>query len=96
MENPAESVNQYLKKGRSAYIEGRITTRSWDDRDGNKRYKTEIVATTVQFLGGPGGGGNPVAADAQGHADSVAEPPADFDQSAPAAGPASASDDLPF
>ena len=41
-----ELVNQYLKKGRSAYIEGRITTRSWDDKDGNKRYKTEIVAST--------------------------------------------------
>jgi len=59
-----ELVNQYLKKGRSAYVEGRITTRSWDDKDGNKRYKTEIVASTVQFLGsngpssgGPNGGG---------------------------------------
>ena len=54
-----ELVNQYLKKGRSAYIEGRITTRSWDDKDGNKRYKTEIVASQVQFLGatGPSAGG---------------------------------------
>jgi single-strand DNA-binding protein len=52
----AELVNQYLKKGRPAYIEGRITYRSWDDRDGNKKYRTEIVAQTVQFLGaGPGG-----------------------------------------
>ena len=50
----AELVNQYLKKGRSAYIEGRITTRSWDDKDGNKRYKTEIVANQVQFLGSAG------------------------------------------
>ena len=49
-----ELVNQYLKKGRSAYIEGRITTRSWDDKDGNKRYKTEIVANQVQFLGNAG------------------------------------------
>ena len=48
----AELVNQYLKKGRQAYVEGRITTRSWDDRDGNKKFRTEIVATTVQFLGG--------------------------------------------
>ena len=46
----AELVNQYLKKGRGAYIEGRITTRSWDDKDGNKRYKTEIVANQIQFL----------------------------------------------
>ncbi len=50
----AELVNQYLKKGRSAYIEGRLTTRSWDDKDGNKRYKVEIVANQIQFLGGRG------------------------------------------
>ena len=50
----AELVNQYLKKGRSAYIEGRINTRSWDDRDGNKKYKTEIVASQVHFLSSGG------------------------------------------
>ena len=55
----AELVNKYLKKGSAAYVEGRITTRSWDDRDGNKKYKTEIVASQVQFLsatGEPSGG----------------------------------------
>jgi single-strand DNA-binding protein len=52
----AELANQYLKKGRSVYIEGRITTRSWDDKDGNKRYKTEIVGNSIQFLGGSGSG----------------------------------------
>ena len=53
-----ELANQYLKKGRPAYVEGRITTRSWDDKDGNKRYKTEIVANTIQFLGSnPGDNG---------------------------------------
>lgn len=46
----AELCNQYLKKGKSVYVEGRITTRSWDDKDGNKRYKTEIVANQIQFL----------------------------------------------
>lgn len=60
----AELCNQYLKKGRSVYIEGRITTRSWDDKDNVKRYKTEIVANTLQFIGGgnqgsQGGGGAP-------------------------------------
>lgn len=54
----AELVNQYLKKGRSAYIEGKITTRSWDDRDGVKKYRTEIVASQVQFIGGNGSSGN--------------------------------------
>lgn len=48
----AELCNQYLAKGRQAYIEGKLQTRSWDDKDGNKRYTTEILANTVQFLGG--------------------------------------------
>lgn len=48
----ADLANQYLKKGRSVYIEGKITTRSWDDNEGRKRYKTEIVANQMQFLGG--------------------------------------------
>ena len=53
----AETCGQYLSKGRQVYIEGRIQTRSYDDRDGNKRYVTEIVAQRVQFLGGGGGEG---------------------------------------
>lgn len=47
-----EICGEYLSKGRQVYIEGRIQTRSWEDRDGNKRYTTEIVASDVQFLGG--------------------------------------------
>jgi len=47
---PAENVAKYLSKGRKAYVEGRLQTRAWDDKDGQKRYTTEIVATTVQFL----------------------------------------------
>ncbi|TVQ78136.1 MAG: single-stranded DNA-binding protein [Bradymonadales bacterium] len=46
----AENCAQYLSKGRQAYIEGRLQTRQWDDKDGNKRYTTEVVANTVQFL----------------------------------------------
>ncbi len=46
----AENCGQYLSKGRSVYVEGPIQTRSWDDREGNKRYTTEIVGRTVQFL----------------------------------------------
>lgn len=51
-----ETTKEYLSKGRSAYIEGRIQTRSYDDRDGNKKWITEIVASRVQFLGGRGEG----------------------------------------
>lgn len=45
----AEIVNQYLKKGQTVMVEGRIQTRSWDGQDGGKRYRTEIVADRVQF-----------------------------------------------
>ncbi|MEX0798739.1 MAG: single-stranded DNA-binding protein [Bacteriovoracaceae bacterium] len=48
----AELCNQYLSKGRQAFVEGRIQTRSWEDKEGNKRYTTEINANTVQFIGG--------------------------------------------
>jgi single-strand DNA-binding protein len=47
----AELAKEYLKKGREVYIEGRISNRSYDDKDGNKRYVSEIVAQTVRFLG---------------------------------------------
>jgi single-strand DNA-binding protein len=46
----AEICGNYLSKGRLVYTEGRIQTRSWDDRDGNKRYTTEIIATNMQIL----------------------------------------------
>lgn len=48
----AEIVQQYLKKGDSAYFEGKIQTRKWQDQSGNDRYSTEIVANEMQMLGG--------------------------------------------
>lgn len=50
----AELCGQYLTKGRQAYVEGRLQTREWTDKEGGKRYTTEIVAQNVQFLGGAG------------------------------------------
>lgn len=50
----AEVVEKYVKKGSQLYIDGRIRTRTWDDRDGNKRYTTEIVADNLQMLGRKG------------------------------------------
>jgi single-strand DNA-binding protein len=49
----AEICGQHLAKGRQVYVEGRIQTRSWEDQQGQKRYTTEVVANTVQFLGSP-------------------------------------------
>jgi single-strand DNA-binding protein len=50
----AEIAGEYLKKGKSAYVEGRLRTRKWQDKDGNERYTTEIVAESLQLLGGRG------------------------------------------
>lgn len=51
-----ELCNQFLSKGRQAYVEGRIQTRQWQDKDGQTKYMTEIVAQTVHFIGGVGMG----------------------------------------
>ncbi len=78
----AENAKEYLAKGRPVYIEGRIQTSTWDDKDGNKHYKTEIVAQSMQFLGSRGD---------QGSAPSG--PPPEAPQPADLAGE---DDDLPF
>ena len=52
----AESLKEYLTKGKQIYVEGRLQTRQWDDKDGNKRYTTEIRGDRVVLLGGGGGG----------------------------------------
>jgi single-strand DNA-binding protein len=55
----AEVASEYLKKGGKCYIEGRLTTRSWDDKDsGQKRYMTEVVANDLVLLGSKGEGGS--------------------------------------
>lgn len=48
----AEKLSQYLTKGKQVYVEGRLQTRSWEDDGGQKHYRTEVVANTVQLLGG--------------------------------------------
>lgn len=82
----AEIAKEYLAKGRSVYLEGRIQTRSWEDKDGNKRYTTEIVAQRLQFLGGrdQGASGSPGPSS-----DTPPEAPPEADLSAE-------DDDLPF
>lgn len=53
----AENCSNYLKKGRQVFVEGRIQTRKWQDKDGKDRYSTEIIANSVQFIGGKAEGG---------------------------------------
>ena len=52
----AEQASQYLAKGRSIYVEGRLSTREWEDKEGQRRFTTEVVAQDIQFLDRRGGG----------------------------------------
>ncbi|MDX5445572.1 MAG: single-stranded DNA-binding protein [Zoogloeaceae bacterium] len=54
----AEIVGEYLKKGSQIYVEGSLRTRKWQDKNGNDRYTTEIIASEMQMLGGRSGGGS--------------------------------------
>ena len=87
----AELCAQYLSKGRSVYIEGRLQTREWEDKEGQKRRTTEVVALNVQFLGGRGqggGGGAPPPAGGGGGAPGGGAPGG--------GGSPGGSDDIPF
>jgi single-strand DNA-binding protein len=57
----AEIAGEYLRKGSQVYVEGSLRTRKWQDKNGQDRYTTEIVATEMQMLGGKGGGGDSYA-----------------------------------
>jgi single-strand DNA-binding protein len=97
----AEIAGEYLKKGRPVYVEGRLRTRKWQDKEGQDRYTTEIVAENMQMLGsreGMGGGG---AAEFEGGSDEPRAParaPAGKPASAarPASSMADMDDDIPF
>ncbi len=88
----AELCNQYLAKGRQAFVEGRLQTRSWDDKEGNKRYTTEIMANTVQFIGGATANNN----NTQNVDSSYAQPAAPTQEYAVANDAHFAADDIPF
>ena len=85
----AELCGQYLSKGRPVFVEGRLQTRQWQDREGNNRYTTEVVANDIQFLGGRGGGGGDFGGGNGGGGSNWDDGPGDFG-GGPDAG------DLPF
>lgn len=98
----AETVGQYLTKGSSVYIEGRLQTRSWDDKEGKKHYSTEVVANEMVMVGGrnagtgaPAGASAPRPAAAQNSASSFDEYSQDAGFS-PASGTEITDDDIPF
>ena len=85
----AEICNQYLVKGKQVFIEGSLQTRSWEDRDGNKRYTTEVKAFRVLMLGRAEG-------DAGRTAAASATSPGASPEPAPADDPQFSDDDIPF
>jgi len=88
----AEIAGEYLRKGSQCYIEGRLRTRKWTDKQGQDRYSTEIVADNMQMLGGRGGGGMGAGADMGGE-----DRPAPRARAAAAPQPAGElDDDIPF
>jgi len=80
----AEIAAEYLRKGSQVYIEGKLRTRKWQDRDGNDRWTTEIIADEMQMLGGRGGGGSAPMSSGSGSSSAPPQPPADeFDDDIP-------------
>ena len=82
----AEIAAEYLRKGSQVYIEGRLQTRKWQDRDGNDRWTTEVRANEMQMLGGRGGAGGaaPMSSDSRPSSSPPPQPgPDDFDDDIP-------------
>ena len=91
-----EIAAEYLRKGSQVFVEGKLRTRKWQDKQGNDRYSTEIIADNMQMLGGRAGGGAGMGGERGGG--SAAPPKDDYDQSpAPVAGgKEDFDDDIPF
>jgi single-strand DNA-binding protein len=93
----AEIVGEYVKKGQKVYIEGRIQTHSWDDKDGHKKYMTEIIANDLVLLSGRGEGDSDGGGSrARGAAASSFDQRAPEHETAPAGAAAITDEDIPF
>ena len=99
----AEIAGEYLKKGRSVYVEGRLKTRKWQDKEGKDQYTTEIIATEMQMLGGREGmgggeerGGGDDYGDRPQRSAPAPRPAASKPASKPATGFDAMDDDIPF
>jgi len=92
----AEIAGEYLKKGSPVYVEGRIRTRKWQDKEGQDRYTTEIMADNMQLLGSRAGAGEPVTAREPVEAAAGEGAPKPAAKKAPAGGLGEMDDDIPF
>jgi single-strand DNA-binding protein len=91
-----EIAAEYLRKGSQVFVEGKLRTRKWQDKQGNDRYTTEIIADNMQMLGARGGGGGGMGGGTD-RGGASAPPRDDYDQSpAPAGGKEDFDDDIPF
>jgi single-strand DNA-binding protein len=93
----AEIAAEYLRKGSQVYVEGRLRTRKWQDKSGNDRYTTEVIASEMQMLGGRGGAAG-AGAQAPGGARAAPAPADEFSQAPATAGAKDEAfdDDIPF
>lgn len=87
----AEIAGEYLKKGSPVYVEGRLRTRKWTDKEGHDRYTTEVTADNMQLLGSRGGSGEPATRDPSGD-----DAPARGGGQKASRGPEDIEDDIPF
>jgi single-strand DNA-binding protein len=92
----AEIAGEYLKKGSPCYVEGRIRTRKWQDKEGQDRYTTEIMADAMQLLGSRAGAGEPVTAREPAEAASGGAAKPAVAKKTPAGGVGDMDDDIPF
>ncbi len=93
----AEIAAEYLRKGSQVYIEGKLRTRKWQDKEGKDRYTTEIVADEMQMLGSKGGGAGASASAPAAASGSSQQRPAAVNDSVDSGGPAGDfDDDIPF
>lgn len=97
----AELCSQYLSKGRQCYVEGRLQTRQWQDKDGQTKYTTEVQAQTIQFLGGASAGAGAQGDDAgygRGNSQNAGfgAAPAMADTGMGGGAPSFTEDDIPF
>jgi len=90
----AENVAQYCRKGKQLFVEGRLQTRKWQDRDGRDRYSTEIVADNVRFLGGRGESAGYSAPSPMGGG--YGNAPAPQQQQQQSSAPANGGGDMPY
>lgn len=92
----AEIAGEYLRKGSQVYIEGSLRTRKWQDKQGNDRYTTEIIASEMQMLGARGGGGGGAAGGGQGGGRGRGEEPEYSQAPVSSSTEADLDDDIPF